>query len=488
MMNPSVPTHPARLRAGALHTLQVTATSLANIAPAYSLFTTLGVIVLAAGLASPLMLILAGVAMVFHVNSTSQFSRHLPSAGTYTTWIARTLRQQTGATAGVLFAFAGIMLLTSVYVVAGWWPSVMIQALWGVSIPAWLPLLVFCSLGIGLCIRGVVISTQWAIALFVFEVAVLMVSSIVMLATHASAITAADFDPRNITGGFAGVGLAFPLAVYPYLGSSNSAPMAEETKNPKRAITRAVYTTVLAGIFIYTFCTWATVVGFDDHLSPLTHATFPMVTAGSRALGPAGFLMYFAGLTSTLALVIVDTNAFTRLWFNLGRDGLFPDAFTRVHGRFHTPIGSIAIGGGVVLGLGLVLDVVYGPVNAFDYSGTIGTISVIVVFMVVNLSLPIYFWRNLRPQFSIVWHAIVPILGIAIFAVPLASSVSLSQPAPYNYFGPLVLAVIVVGAVGVAVTRRRRPQRLRVGHHVVEEVLDDLAAFEPGVSQGASAL
>lgn len=455
------------LRRDALRTLHIASTSIANMAPAYSLYTTLAVIVVSAGVGSPLLLILAGVATLFHVNSTAEFSRKIPSAGSYTVFMSRTFGRYVGGVTGWTYVFSSVLLLTSVYIVGGTWPQVSLSAA-GISVPWWLPLIILAVIGIALCALGVVISTKWAIAFFLFEVAVLLIGSIGMLVTHPGSINLDPFNPAKISGGMSGLGLAFPLAVYPYLGASNAATMAEEVRNPKRAIRQAVFAAVLAAIVIYVFGTWATVVGYGEHVTPLTHAAFPIVDGSVKVLGPFGFLMYLGGLTSTMALIIVDTNAFARVWFNLAREGLLPKPMASVHPRFQTPWISVIAGGGVTLALALGMSIAFGTTNAFDWTGTLGTIPMILIFLAVNVALPVYYWMNHRSDFSVMWHVLFPLIGCVAFAFPLISTLSPNQPAPYNSFGWITGALIILGMAYMTWLVRARSERLKLGTYVVE--------------------
>lgn len=459
---------PQKLRRNALQMIHVSSTNIANMAPAYSLYTTLGVIVAAAGVASPLLLILAGVATLFHVNATAEYSRKVPSAGSYTVFVARTFGKYLGGVTGWIYVISSVLLLASVYIVAGTWPALTFSALFGINIPWWIFMVILAAIGVGLCVRGIVLSTKWAIAFFAFEVGVILVGGIAMLVTHPTAINFAAFEPKNIVGGFAGLGLAFPLAVYPYLGASNAATMAEEVQNPKRAIRQAVFLGVGMAMVIYVFGTWATVVGYGEHVAPLTHAAYPTVDGAVRVLGPFGFLMYLGGLTSTMALVIVDTNAFARVWFNLGREGLLPRAIGAVHTKFGTPSNSILVGGIITTAIALISGLAWGATNAFDWTGTLGTIPMVLVFMLVNIGLPYFFWKQHRVEFSVFWHVVLPVLGIIAYLVPLWSTLAPGQPAPYNSFGLVTLIFIVIGMVYVWWVQKNRPDQYKLGENVVE--------------------
>ena len=68
-----------RLHRGALSLIDISASTMANIGPAYSFYFGFAGIVIAAGLASPLVVLVAFVAVALLGNTLSQFSRAHPS-------------------------------------------------------------------------------------------------------------------------------------------------------------------------------------------------------------------------------------------------------------------------------------------------------------------------------------------------------------------------------------------------------------------------
>src|SRR5579864_8517567 len=73
------PESPERLRKGALGLVDIAASTMANIGPAYSFYFGFAGIVIMAGLGSPLVLVAATIAIALLANTLAQFSRALPS-------------------------------------------------------------------------------------------------------------------------------------------------------------------------------------------------------------------------------------------------------------------------------------------------------------------------------------------------------------------------------------------------------------------------
>jgi len=207
----------------------------------------------------------------------------------------------------------------------------------------------------------------------------------------------------------------------------------------------------------YVLFSYVTVEDFGQNVDALGKAEIPFIGVADDTLHAFAFFAYLAGLTSTLGVLIAGVNAQARMVFNAGREGLLPAAIGRVHPTRRTPVVALC----VFLGFSLLLVFAWGgrtdPLEFFAQSSTLGTILVLVVYLVANLGLPVYCRRYRPAEFSGLRHAVLPLLGVAAIAFPLYELVKPGQPAPYNRF-PLIWAAIIVVAVlyGAVLARRRR--------------------------------
>ena len=144
-------------------------------------------------------------------------------------------------------------------------------------------------------------------------------------------------------------------------------------------------------------------------------------------------------MTSTLGALIAGTNSQARLVFNAGREGLLPGWIGHVNPARRTPMNAIFtfVGiSGLIIGGWAFLHLIAGttgsldPITFFAESSTMGTILVLVVYLLANLALPFYY-RRYRPQeFSVVKHGVLPFLGAVAIIVPLYYLAKPGQPTP----------------------------------------------------------
>ena len=472
-----LPRQPQRLMRSVLGPVDIAAATMANIAPAMSFYFGFGFLALTAGIASPLTIIAAGVAIAFLSNTLAQFSRAHPSTGSFITFIGKAFGPTSAIATAVILITGYIIAIISVLVMSGGFTAIFLNHyVHSVSTSTW-PwfMIAFVCLAAVLMARGIHISTRWAGIFFAFEMIALVVVTVSALVHHAGHLTLHPFDPRYLSNGFKGLGLGFPLAIYLFIGWENSATLAEETENPRRNVPRALFVSVALMMVSYVLFAYATVEGFGENVAALSASPIPFITVADNVLGVLAFFAYLAGVTSTLACLIAAVNSQSRLLFNAGREGLLPAWLGRVYARRRTPVNALL----TFTGIGFVLVFAWSvgqhidPVTLFAEASTLGTILVVAVYFVANLALPVFYRKHHPDQFSPTKHLIIPVVGAALIALPIYELVKPGQAYPYDWFPYIALAVIVVAA-GYAVALNARDKTLadRVGSLVADDATD----------------
>src|SRR5271155_5920006 len=191
---------------------------MANIGPAYSFYFAFAGIVIFAGLASPLVVLVAAVGIALLGNTLSQFSRAHPSTGGFITFVGKTFGGTSAVTTALLCGAGYIIAISSVLVISGGFLSIMIQYYTGTAIPWIIFSAVFTAAAMFMMFRGVAVSTKLAGFFFAFELVVLLVVSIAVLIKDGGHLRSVPFQPSPVLNGFSGLGVAFPLAIYLFIG------------------------------------------------------------------------------------------------------------------------------------------------------------------------------------------------------------------------------------------------------------------------------
>ncbi len=443
------------LQADALSFRELLANNIANIAPAIAAFYVFGAVVVGAGVGAPLIILVAGIAMLFHANTTTEFAKVTPSSGFYATYISRGLGPKVGAWLASAYVIAFICSYVAVTYQIGVWSTTAVQATFGVSFPWWVASLAFQGVALAVCWRGIKISVRTTVGLFAFELLMLVVAAVAILVTHPNAISLVGFAPHSVKGGLSGLGLGFPLAIFLFVGSGASSPLAEEMQKPHKNLPRSIMIAITFAIVLFVFLAWVEGIGFNNNVQLLLKSPFPLITAATTAIPFLGPLMYLAGLTSAMAVLMSVVNGSARVFYNVAREGLLPRTLSSVHPRWRTP--HVALGTSAVLAAAatIVLSLLVGSGNGFAYSATLGTDIYMVIYIVANIALLLYFWRQAPHQLSWIRHAVVPLIGVILLAYPLWLAVKPNQPSPYGLFGVFLMVVLVAtGVYGISRSQR----------------------------------
>jgi amino acid transporter len=192
------------LQPNTLSLRQVVGSTLANVAPALGIVFGLGPITEQAGVGSLLTIVAAMATILFLCNTVSEFSRFLPSAGSFVTFVGEAFGPAVGVTIAAFVSFGYIVSISTVQTVAAVQAMSALQMDAG-SVISWASLMLLVSLTVAwLAARGIRLSTQWASIFFCLEAALLLSGAVAMLVTHAGYLTLAPLIVSNIFNGLAG--------------------------------------------------------------------------------------------------------------------------------------------------------------------------------------------------------------------------------------------------------------------------------------------
>ena len=155
-------------------------------------------------------------------------------------------------------------------------------------------------------------------------------------------------EPRS--GPFVGFIVALLGIFWAYKGWMDLSTLGEELREPQRNVPRALFWGVLIVIAVYVAANVAyALVLPPTEIADETRVKVVAVSFAERLFQPwgsevarlAGAGIAAAIMVSALGAMNANTLFGPRTYYALGRDGLFPHWFGRVHDRFHTPITAI---------------------------------------------------------------------------------------------------------------------------------------------------
>ncbi|WDO09801.1 APC family permease [Streptomyces murinus] len=478
------------LRRDAIGLREVLFQSITAMAPAAAVAASIPAGAAFAGGSLPLAVLVALMACLFTASCVAELARELPAAGSVATYAARGLHPAVGFLVGWGYVFVEmlvppLLLLQLGFTVAGTlhdeWPSYPAELWWPYSLAGAAVIAVAGYLGV----RA---SARFGTVLGAFEVLVLLVFAALLIGRAGGANTLSVFGTSHTAAGHSGIGGVFAGSVYTVLafaGFEAAAPLAEETREPRRTMHRAVLGAALGIGLFYVVTTYAMTVYFG----PDRFAAFGASgNASWEGVARASFgffwvLLFLAVVNSTIANANACANVSTRTAFALARIRVLPGVLATLHPRHRSPVAGIAVQTVVAVAAVLGPGLGYGPETAFLLLATVIVTVVIGVYIVVNLACAGHFIRVGGNALKPIRHLLFPVLGIAAFVPALLTAAGLpvfdfvtELTPPVSYAGPIVGVWMAAGVVVLLVLTRRHPERIaetaRV--HIEEDAPADL--------------
>ena len=471
------------LRRNAIGLREVTFQSITDMAPGAAIAASIPAGALFAGGSLPLSVLLALVACLFCASSIGLLAREMPSAGSLATYAARGLHPSLGFLVAWGYALVGLLIPPLVLLQLGFTTAATLNSEFH-SYPAslWWPwALAGAVIVLAAGFYGIRTSTRLGTILGAFEIGVFVVLA-VFLVVHAGShntlsVFGTSYTPKR---GIAGVIGGSVYTILAFGGFEGAAPLAEEARDPRRTIQRAVLLATLVIGVLYVFTTYAVDVAYG----PRHFAGFAAETGNASWEGLARSLygifwlfVFLAIVNSTIANANAGVNVSSRTAYAMGRIGAFPRLLAQVHPRFRSPVPAILVAFVVAVGVTLGLGLGYGPTVAFVMTGTGIVIILAAIYILMNAACIGFFtrrWRGQPGQRSprrVILHVVVPVLGIATFIPAWLTSAGIRVfsfvaplAAPVSYMGPAVGVWMLLGVVYLVYLYRKAPGRvLEVG-------------------------
>jgi putrescine importer len=370
-----------------------------------TVFTTYGIVTQMTGGRLPTAYIVTLVAMVFTARSYGQMARALPFAGSAYTYSQRSFGPGVGFLTGWALLLDYLFLPMINYLVIG----IYLNAAFPV-IPPWVFVLASIAIVTVLNIVGVV-SVARANILIIGVQAIFIVVFVALAAGSIGQGRTVDllapFTGNGGAGGFGPLVAGAAVLCLSFLGFDSVSTMAEETRDPKKSLPRAIMiTTLIAGILFIA-------LAYVSHLVLPSHAFTSVDAAALDVMTKAGgqFLAAFftaAYVAGAAGSALTSQASVSRILYAMGRDGVLPTRFFgRISTRSGTPVLAI-LAVSVVSLLALVIDL--------GLLAEMISFGALIAFSAVNLSVIKYYFfgQKLRGGLHVLNYLVVPAIGVAL--------------------------------------------------------------------------
>jgi amino acid transporter len=250
--------------------------------------------------------------------------------------------------------------------------------------------------------------------------------------------------------GISTLALAAVAGFLAFAGFESAGSLGEESLVPTRMIPRAIITAVAFGAVFYVACIVAQTLGFGTDaagVSAFQHSQAPLGELAERYVGTTlAALLDVGAVLSALGAGLGGVTVAARMMFAFGRDGLASRRLSGVSTATGVPQRALALE--MLIGLALLTAFRLAgtsALNVFFYLATIGTLSLLVMYVLTNVAAARHLgWRS-------PWQVVAPAGGVLIAGFVLYHNVWPVPPAPYEFFPYLVAGWLAAGLVITAV-------------------------------------
>jgi amino acid transporter len=418
-----------------------------HIAPAANIIFTFPVIALKSGPAMPISFLLTTTVCGFIANTVSEFSKYMPSSGGYYSFATRGLGSRVGFMATWSYLIYDILGPAASTGFLGYLLSDTLHASFGANIPWWLIAVATFAIIWFLTYQGIRLSMHVTALLGGFEMLIMLALAITFLAHPGPGSSyTAPLNPSHSPHHFGGIVAGMVFSMLALSGFEAPAPLAQEARRPARFISLAVILSlVVIGVF-YVFTSYASAIGWGTgDMAGFARNPNSYYALGHALWGTAWWFVVLAIINSAVGAGLACTNAASRVMYTMGQAGTLPASFGKIHALHRTPgfaIGFLQLAGMVpVLLVGFLLR----PEDIFGFIGTIATLAVIVLYAMANLALTSYIRRELRHEFKLWRHAVIPWMGTLSLVPVLFVTVYPVPPWPYKATTYLFAAIVAGG-------------------------------------------
>lgn len=411
--------------------------------------------------------ILAVVLGLFAVGYAAM-SRHVVNAGVFYAYISQGL----GGAAGVAASFVALVSYNTIqialYGLFGASAAGFIDAKTGLTWPweayAFIAMAIVAILGV----LRVDLNAKVLSVLLIAEVAAVLLFDLGSF-THPAggSISFAGLEPSKLF--VPGIGGVFAFGIAAFTGFESAGDYAEEARNPRRTVGRALAAAVAITGILYTLSSWALTVGagpdkvVDMARDPNSGIPFSLMAAnfGGTVADIATVLL----LTSVFAALLSFHNTVARYLYAAGRERVVPRIMSRTASGSAAPIvGSITQTIIAVIVVASFWAAGMDPITQlFTWLSYVAAIGILLLMF--GTSVAVLNYLNRHGDIETLWQkTIAPVLAIlalgAVTYVTAANADSLLGPssATLKFVLPgLIVAAVVIGLIWGAVLRSSQP-------------------------------
>lgn len=367
-----------------------------------------GEIQVASGGMTPLVYLVGFIAISFTALSYMRMSNKFPIAGSVYAYVQRGINPHVGFIAGWLILLDYLFVPALLYTMVANWG---VELFPGIPWFAWI--LIFVVINTVINVRGMEMTKGVDWVMFVMEIVVLVAFVVIGLkfVTGGGGFGHLSMDPFYQAGKVDAhfIASACSIACLSFLGFDGMSTLAEEVVQPEKNVGKGIFIALCAIAVVFILQTYVAALILPDWQN--TNIATGFFDAAEAAGGPAFriVLLVINIIAIGIANIMAAQTATARMLYGMGRDGVIPRVFAKVHPKYHTPyFGALVVG---------IISCLLPLVLSMSQLVRLVNFGALASFIMLNYSVFYYFFikEGKRTGFgNIVKYLVCPWCGIGI--------------------------------------------------------------------------
>jgi amino acid transporter len=356
----------------------------------------------AAGLFAPVSFVLAALLATFSALSFAELSSRFPRSAGEALYVSEGLgARRLGTIVGLLVVLSGIVSSATISIGAAGYLNTL------VAVPNAAAIVAIIFLLAAIAIWGIREAVTVAALLTLIEVAGLVL--VVWVGRDAFASVPAAFSARPPIFDLAvlgGVASGVILAFFAFIGFEDMVNVAEEVRDVRRTMPRAIILTLVITTLIYLVV--SIVATFSLPLAQISASEAPLALIYTSVTGKPAVVISLIGLVAVVNGALIQIIMGSRVLYGLAQQGQISSVFGSVNRHTRTPIVATVAVSGLVLFFALALPL--------ENLARLTSLVVLLVFAIVNLALVVLKIRRPASADAITVPLWVPVVGFIVSA------------------------------------------------------------------------
>jgi Amino acid transporters len=325
----------------------------------------------------------------------------------------------------------------------------------------WIPIVIIITVEISLLTYyGIKPSTSYVLYTGLAEVAFLIITSFALVVLAGSNNTLMVFTPAPVNWNWVLIGVSMIFGITTFGGMNGIIPVAEETKDPKKNVPKALaYLSLILGFTLILGAYAQTVIYGPSNM--FNYATLPdpgiIIYIKYFGIIGAGLLAIFV-LNSYNSSAVSFANNAIRMAYGTGRDGLiFPKSLLKInkHGVPGNLVWFTAI---ITIVISIIAGELLGPLMGGIFLITSNAFFSYINHMLAAAGIARYHYG--KSTFKWFRHLIIPVIVIVALAAAIILAVYPAPSYPLNYAAYVAGAYVIVFFIIYAIVRSKYRERL----------------------------